>query len=104
MWVAGCATGEEAYSIAMMVSAVLGHPADLDGRLRIFATDLDEASLAIARRGEYPLSTAKAIPPELRDRFVTVGPEGITVAKGLRSCVVFARHHVGEDPPSPTWI
>jgi len=101
VWVAGCATGEEAYSIAMMVSAVLGHPADLDGRLRIFATDLDEASLAIARRGEYPLSTAKAIPPELRDRFVTVGPEGITVAKGLRSCVVFARHHVGEDPPFP---
>jgi len=101
VWVPGCATGEEAYSIAMLVSQVLGHPADLASRLRIFATDLDEASLAIARRGEYPLSAATAIPQELRDRFVTVGTDGITVAKGLRSCMVFARHNVGEDPPFP---
>ena len=101
VWVAGCATGEEAYSIAMLVSQVLGHPADLASRLRIFATDLDEASLAIARRGEYPLSAAPAIPAELRDRFVTEGPDGITLAKGLRSCMVFARHNVGEDPPFP---
>jgi len=101
VWVPGCATGEEAYTIAMVVSQVLSHPADLASRLRIFATDLDEASLAIARRGEYPLSAATAIPPELRDRFVTVGPDGITVSKGLRSCVVFALHNVGEDPPFP---
>jgi len=101
VWVPGCATGEEPYTIAMVVSQVLGHPADLASRLRIFATDLDETSLAIARRGEYPLSAAMAIPPELRDRFVTEGPDGITVAKGLRSCVVFARHNVGEDPPFP---
>jgi len=101
VWVPGCATGEEAYSIAMLVSQVLGHPADLASRLRIFATDLDEASLAIARRGEYPLSAATAIPAELRDRFVTEGPDGITLAKGLRSCMVFARHNVGEDPPFP---
>jgi two-component system CheB/CheR fusion protein len=102
VWVPGCATGEEAYSIAMLVSQVLGHPADLASRVRIFATDLDEASLAIARRGEYPLSAATAIPPELRERFVTVGPDGITVSKGLRSCVVFARHNVGEDPSFPS--
>ncbi|NBU29824.1 MAG: hypothetical protein EBS42_16900, partial [Caulobacteraceae bacterium] len=58
-------------------------------------------NLVLQRASRQPLSAAMAIPPELRDRFVTEGPEGITVAKGLRSCVVFARHNVGEDPPFP---
>jgi len=101
VWVPGCATGEEVYTIAMVVSAMLGHPADLAARLRIFATDLDEGSLAIARRAVYPLSAAEAIPPDLRARFVTVGPTEIEIAKVLRNCAVFARHNVGEDPPFP---
>jgi two-component system CheB/CheR fusion protein len=101
VWVPGCATGEEAYSIAMVVSAVLGHPADLETRLRLFATDLEEGSLAIARRATYPAAAAAAIPSELRQRFVNEGPDGFVIAKVLRRCLVFARHNVAVDPPFP---
>ena len=101
VWVAGCASGEEAYSIAMLVSEVLGHPAELATHLRIFATDLDEQSLAIARRGLYPISAAAAIPDELRSRFLTEQNGEVEVAKDLRSCIVFARHNICEDPPFP---
>ena len=58
----GCATGEEVYSIAMLVSDILGNPADLAQRLKIFGTDLDEASLAVARRAVYPAVGAARIP------------------------------------------
>lgn len=101
VWVAGCASGEEAYSIAMLVSEVLGHPAGLASQLKIFATDLDEQSLAIARRGLYPLSAAKAIPDDLRSRFLTETDGEVEVDKALRNCIVFARHNLCEDPPFP---
>ncbi len=101
VWVAGCASGEEAYSIAMLISEVLGHPADLATHLRIFATDLDEQSLAIARRGLYPISAAASIPDELRSRFLTEKDGEVEVDKGLRNCIVFARHNLCEDPPFP---
>ena len=102
VWVPGCASGEEVYSLAMVVSAVLGHPPDLASQLRIFATDLDEGSLLIARRAIYPLAAAAAIPADLRERFVSMRSTEIEIAKALRNCVVFARHHVGEDPPFPS--
>lgn len=101
VWVAGCASGEEAYSIAMLVSEVLGHPADLASQLKIFATDLDEQSLAIARRGLYPLSAAKAIPDDLRNHFLSETDGEIEVDKNLRNCIVFARHNLCKDPPFP---
>ncbi len=101
VWVAGCASGEEAYSVAMLVSEVLGHPAELAMHLRIFATDLDEQSLAIARRGLYPASAAASIPDELRSRFLKEKDGEVEVVKALRSCIVFARHNICEDPPFP---
>ena len=101
VWVPGCATGEEAYSIGMLISTLMGHPADLHERLKIFATDLDEGSLAIARRGVYTLSAAKAIPEPLFERFAIRGDGDFEIAKDLRACIVFARHNVSEDPPFP---
>jgi two-component system CheB/CheR fusion protein len=102
VWVPGCASGEEVYSIAMVISAVLGHPADLAANLKIFATDLEEQSLAIARRARYPLAAAKPIPAALRQRFVIEHGSEIEISEGLRACAVFARHDVGEDPPFPS--
>ncbi|WP_259720742.1 chemotaxis protein CheB, partial [Synechococcus sp. CS-1328] len=101
VWVPGCATGEEVYSIAMVVSQVLDHPADLSRHLKIFGTDLDEASLSIARRATYPLSASKAIPEDLCKRFLTLSDGEMALSEMLRECAVFARHNVGEDPPFP---
>lgn len=101
VWVPGCATGEEAYSIGMLISELMGHPSDLSERLKIFATDLDERSLAIARRGVYMLSASKTIPQSLFERFAIQLDGVFEIAKELRGCIVFARHNVSEDPPFP---
>ena len=103
VWVPGCATGEEAYSIGMLLSKVMGHPENLSQMLKIFATDLDEQSLAIARKAKYPTSAVAPIPEDLRKRFVLGldGEDECEIHKNLRSCLVFARHNVCEDPPFP---
>ncbi len=101
VWVAGCSTGEEAYSLGMMISEVLGHPLNLADHLKIFATDLDVDSLAVARRATYPAVDAEAIPIGLRDRFVTFQDGELMIRDSLRRCVVFARHNLAEDPPFP---
>lgn len=69
VWVPGCSSGEEADSIAMVISAALGHPAELHEHLKIFATDLNETALAVARRGVYPLASTEAVPAALKERF-----------------------------------
>ncbi len=102
VWVPGCATGEEVYSIAMVVSGLLDHPPDLSTRLKIFGTDLDEISLAIARRAVYPASAAREIPEALQQRFVHTRDDGeIEISEVLRECVVFARHKRGRGPSLP---
>ncbi|WP_254216970.1 chemotaxis protein CheB [Synechococcus sp. CCY 9618] len=101
VWVPGCATGEEVFSLGMLISEVLDHPLDLSNHLKIFGTDLDEESLAVARRATYSAAAAIAIPEELRDRFVVQRNGDIVISEALRNCVVFARHNVGEDPPFP---
>jgi len=102
VWVPGCSTGEEAYSIAMMVGQLLGFPADLQVRLKIFASDLDETSLAIARRAIYPLRAAQEIPKEMHAHYLIERDGEVEITKNLRSCVVFARHNICEDPPFPS--
>ncbi|MFN5464495.1 MAG: chemotaxis protein CheB [Cyanobacteriota bacterium] len=101
IWVPGCATGEEAYSIGMLVSEAMGHPKQLAQVVKIFATDLDEQSLTIARKASYPISAAKSIPDDLRKRFILEKESEFEIVKDLRSCIIFARHNVGEDPPFP---
>jgi two-component system CheB/CheR fusion protein len=101
VWVPGCATGEEAYSIVMLVSEILEHPVDLHHRLRVFGTDLDEGSLSTARRGLYSRTAVDRVPAGLRARFFTDTVSGLEVARAVRDCVVFARHNVGENPPFP---
>jgi two-component system, chemotaxis family, CheB/CheR fusion protein len=102
VWIPGCATGKEVYSIAMVISEVLGHPADLAAHLKIFGTDLDEPSLMIGRRAIYPIAAAQAIPDDLRRRFVIERGEEMEISEVLRNCAVFARHDVGADPPFPS--
>ena len=101
IWVAGCATGEEAYSIAMLAGEAMGFPVDLRRRLKIFGSDLDETSLSIARRAAYAASAGLAIPGHLRAHYVKEDASGIQMTEELRECVVFARHDLGYDPPFP---
>lgn len=101
VWVPGCATGEEVYSIGMLISEALGHPQDLTHHLKIFGTDLDEDSLAVARRATYPAASSLAIPESLRERFVVPFNGEVQICEALRNCVVFARHNVAVDPPFP---
>lgn len=98
VWVAGCATGQEAYSVAMQLveyAAQVGEPP----RLQIFATDLDEEAIAIARRGIYPKAVAEEISPERLERFFTEDEHGYRVKPEIREHVLFAVHDLLKDPP-----
>jgi two-component system CheB/CheR fusion protein len=98
IWVPGCATGEEVYSIAMCLlerSAALScNPA-----LQIFATDLSETALAKARDGNYLSNIARDVSPERLQRFFTKAGDGYRISKAIREMCVFARHDLTRDPP-----
>ncbi len=100
VWVAGCATGEEAYSVAILfIEALGGIEKVAQRRLQVFATDIDQQALDIARRGEYPISAVSDIPDDLLDRYFVVRADTIEVRKSLRAFVLFSRHNIIQDPP-----
>ncbi len=97
-WVAGCATGEEAYSIAMLLAEKTAH-LRLDLDLRVFASDIDEQAIGAARTGLFPDSIVTDVAPvRLRQFFQKEGAQ-VRVRKELRERVVFAVHNVLRDPP-----
>ncbi len=85
----------------MVISAALQHPADLNDRLRLFATDLNESALAMGRRGRYPLTSVETVPADLRERFFHPREGQLEISRELRRCIVFSRHNLGSDPPFP---
>ncbi|MGI9181648.1 MAG: chemotaxis protein CheB [Longimicrobiaceae bacterium] len=98
VWVVGCATGEEAYSIAILSNehaATLEHPP----QIQIFATDIDEKGYARGRAAIYPASAVAEIPPERLRRYFTQEAGGYRIKKPLREGVLFAVHNVLHDPP-----
>jgi two-component system CheB/CheR fusion protein len=98
IWVAGCATGEEAYSLAMLCAErtldVVDAPA-----VQIFATDLDETALATAREGLYTLNDAADVSPERLRRFFTKEGDEYRIRPEIREMILFAHHNVLKDPP-----
>jgi two-component system CheB/CheR fusion protein len=100
LWSAGCATGEEAYSLAILVSELLGDELG-EFTVRIFATDLDGDAIAFARRGIYPGSALKNVPDDLRDRHLTHIDSAWEVRKRLRAMVIFGQHDLGQRAPFP---
>jgi two-component system CheB/CheR fusion protein len=98
VWVPGCATGEEAYSIAMLlaehVSGAPGGPS-----VQLFATDIDERAIAIARDGLYTESDVAELSPERLAQFFIKDGEGYRVRKELRELILFAPHNLLKDPP-----
>jgi two-component system CheB/CheR fusion protein len=100
LWSAGCATGEEAYSLAILVATLLERHAS-PPPVRIFATDLDEGALAFGRRGTYPASTLADTPPDLVERWFTQRDGVFEVSKQIRAMIVFGGHDLGQRPPFP---
>ena len=98
VWVLGCSTGQEAYSLAMTFAEAAGEDAR-SAKLQIFATDLNEALLEKARHGLYAKSLAQDVSPERLRRFFVEEEGGYRVSKLLREQVVFARQNVMSDPP-----
>ena len=98
VWVPGCATGEEAYSIAMLLHE---HAATLPGDhpIQVFATDLDERALGVARQGEYPALRLAHVTPERVHRFFARSGATFRVSRALRDSVLFSRHNLTTDAP-----
>ena len=100
IWVAGCATGEEAYSIAILAAEAMGgFPNIAKTGLQIFATDIDEAAIDQARRGLYPEAALQDLPAAFRERYFHRVKDNFQVAKRLREAVMFSYHDVTRDPP-----
>ncbi|BAU49339.1 chemotaxis protein CheY [Sulfurifustis variabilis] len=98
IWSAGCATGEEAYSLAMVF---LEHIERAGGRLKlqVFASDVSHEALAFARRGLYPAGIEEDVPPERLRRFFRRVGEHFQMDRDLRERVTFAAHNLLADPP-----
>jgi two-component system CheB/CheR fusion protein len=98
VWVLGCATGEEAYSIGILLRE---HMASLDlvPSVQIFATDLDGRALSMARAGRYPDTIAKDVSPERLARWFTHEGATYSVVKELREMCIFSQHNVIRDAP-----
>jgi two-component system CheB/CheR fusion protein len=98
VWVPGCATGEEAYSLAIMFSEQLQGRANAP-RIQIFATDIDESALAAARSGRYPAALLEGMRPDRLQRFFRAEPASYVVTKAVRDLCIFSSHSVIRDPP-----
>lgn len=98
VWVPGCATGEEAYSIAMLAAEAM-EAAGCANNLMVFATDIDREALEVARSGVYPESVVADISPERLARFFTREGESFQVKKWLRERVILAPQNLVADPP-----
>ncbi|MHB8766500.1 MAG: chemotaxis protein CheB, partial [Deferrisomatales bacterium] len=97
-WVPGCSTGEEAYSLAMLLRESLAVAND-SRKVQLFATDINPEAIEAARRGLYPEGIAADVSPERLRRFFTKEPGGYRVKKDLRDLVVFSVQSVIKDPP-----
>jgi two-component system CheB/CheR fusion protein len=98
VWSAGCASGEEAYTIAMVLAEAMGEQQFRD-RVKIYATDLDEVGLNRARQAVYTREGVKGVPPELLERYFEAHSQGYVFRPDLRRSVIFGRNDLVQDAP-----
>ncbi|WP_372347250.1 CheR family methyltransferase [Streptomyces sp. KL116D] len=98
VWSAGCSSGEEAYSLAIMFAEALGLEEALN-RVKIYGTDVDDEALRDARSGLYPAKTLEPLAPELRDKYFEQNGSQFSFRSDLRRRVIFGRHDITRDAP-----
>ena len=98
VWSAGCATGEEAYSLAIAFAEALGIE-ECAKRVKIYGTDVDEEALRDARAGLYPAKALEPLPMELRDKYFDKNGGQFAFRPDLRRRVIFGRHDITRDAP-----
>ncbi|MEV8316004.1 CheR family methyltransferase [Streptomyces sp. NPDC059900] len=98
VWSAGCSSGEEAYSLAMMFAEALGVE-ECVRRVKIYATDVDEEALRDARSGQYPAKALEPLARELRDKYFERNGTQYAFRTDLRRRVIFGRHDITRDAP-----
>ena len=98
VWVAGCSTGEEAYSIAILFLEAM-ETLKVIRPLKIFATDLDSESIEIAGKGAYRDSIIDAVSSTRLSKYFTLSNGMYTIKHDVRKCIIFSRHNVFQDPP-----
>ena len=100
IWSAGCATGEEAYSLALLIADHLG-PDFPEWNVKVFATDLAADAINFARRGLYPENVLSEMPDDYRDRFFERIDQGFRISKALRQVVIFGQQDISRGVPFP---
>jgi two-component system, chemotaxis family, CheB/CheR fusion protein len=98
VWVPGCASGEEAYSIAILLRE---HMARLEAspQIQVFATDIDEPALDVARQGQYGEGIAEHVSAERLAQFFVHNERGYQITKAIRDLCIFSAHNLISDPP-----
>ena len=100
IWSAGCASGEEPYSIAIALAETLG--TDMSRRqARIYATDVDETALKLARGGTYSLDQLSGVSEDIRNRYFVRNGDVYNIARNIRDLMIFSKHNLILDPPIP---
>jgi two-component system CheB/CheR fusion protein len=98
VWSAGCASGEEAYTLAMLLAEALG-PEQFRERVKIYGTDVDEEALNQARIGSYHSRAAEEVPPALLEKYFDRQDDHLIFSRELRRKVIFGRHDLLQDAP-----
>lgn len=98
IWVAGCSTGEEAYTLALLAFSYRAEHS-LNNPILIFASDIDTESLEIARAGVYSELATESIPADLLNRYFLPSEAGFKITKDVREAIVFAEHNIITNPP-----
>jgi two-component system CheB/CheR fusion protein len=98
VWSAGCATGEEAYTLAILLAEAMGEE-QFKQRVKIYATDVDEDALTKARHGTFSEKAVEPVPPPLRDQYFELNGSTYTFRNDLRRSIIFGRHDLVQDAP-----
>jgi two-component system CheB/CheR fusion protein len=98
VWCAGCASGQEAFSVAMLFAELLPIPT-MQSQVKIYATDIDEGALDQARHSVYTSKEVESVPEDLLKRYFEPTDGAYRLRSDLRRCVIFGRHDLIQDPP-----
>jgi two-component system CheB/CheR fusion protein len=98
MWIAGCATGEEAYSVAILIAEQLTGKLE-DTVVKIFATDIDSAALVRAGKGVYNAGILKSISPDRLEKYFIKEGDNYRISPAIRKMLIFAQHDLVKNPP-----